>query len=26
MYISYLRKKIWKDIIETRHWQWYIIN
>lgn len=26
MYISYLRKKLWDDIIETKKWFWYLIN
>jgi len=26
VYIWYLRKKLWKEIIETVRWQWYIIN
>jgi DNA-binding response OmpR family regulator len=26
VYIWYLRKKLWKSIIETRKWFWYIIN
>lgn len=26
VYIWYLRKKIWKDIVETIRWQWYVIN
>jgi len=26
MYISHLRKKLWKDIIETKKGLWYIIN
>lgn len=26
VYIWYLRKKLWKDIIETKKWFWYIIN
>lgn len=26
VYIWYLRKKLWKDIIETVRWIWYIIN
>lgn len=26
VYVWYLRKKIWKDIIDTVRWQWYIIN
>lgn len=26
VYIWYLRKKLWKDIIETKKWFWFIIN
>ena len=26
VYVWYLRKKIWKDIIDTVRWQWYTIN
>lgn len=26
VYIWYLRKKLWKDLIETKKWFWYIIN
>lgn len=26
VYIWYLRKKLWKKIIETKKWFWYIIN
>lgn len=26
VYIWYLRKKLWKDLIGTIRWQWYIIN
>ncbi len=26
VYIWYLRKKLWKEIIETKKWFWYIIN
>ncbi len=26
VYIWYLRKKLWKDIVETVRWIWYIIN
>lgn len=26
VYIWYLRKKVWKNLIETIRWQWYIIN
>lgn len=26
VYIWYLRKKLWKDILETKKWFWYIIN
>lgn len=26
VYIGYLRKKLWKEIIKTVRWQWYIIN
>jgi DNA-binding response OmpR family regulator len=26
VYVWYLRKKIWKDIIDTVRWIWYIIN
>ena len=26
VYVWYLRKKLWKDIVETRRWEWYIIN
>ena len=26
VYVWYLRKKLWKDIIETKRWLWYIIN
>ena len=26
VYIWYLRKKLWKDIVETVRWQWYVIN
>ena len=26
VYIWYLRKKLWKNIIKTVRWQWYIIN
>lgn len=26
VYIWYLRKKMWKDIVETIRWQWYVIN
>lgn len=26
VYVWYLRKKIWNDIISTIRWQWYIIN
>ncbi len=26
VYIWYLRKKLWKTIIETKKWFWYIIN
>ena len=26
VYIWYLRKKLWRDIIETKKWHWYIAN
>lgn len=26
VYIWYLRKKLWKDILETKKWFWYIIH
>ena len=26
VYVGYLRKKLWKDIVETVRWQWYTIN
>ena len=26
IYIWYLRKKLWKDLIETVRWEWYIIK
>ena len=26
VYIWYLRKKLWKELIETKKWFWYIIN
>lgn len=26
VYVWYLRKKLWKDIIQTIRWEWYIIN
>jgi len=26
VYIWYLRKKLWKNILETKKWFWYIIN
>lgn len=26
MYVSYLRKKLWENIIETRKWFWYLIK
>jgi DNA-binding response OmpR family regulator len=26
VYVWYLRKKLWKNLIETVRWQWYIIN
>lgn len=26
IYVWYLRKKLWKDIIETIRWEWYIIK
>lgn len=26
VYVSYLRKKLWKDIITTKKWIWYIIE
>ena len=26
VYIWYLRKKLWKEIIQTVRWEWYIIN
>lgn len=26
VYIWYLRKKLWRDIIETKKWFWFIIN
>lgn len=26
VYIWYLRKKLWKDLIETRKWFWFLIN
>jgi DNA-binding response OmpR family regulator len=26
VYIWYLRKKLWKNIIDTIRWQWYIIK
>ncbi len=26
VYIWYLRKKLWKDTIETKVWFWYLIN
>jgi DNA-binding response OmpR family regulator len=26
VYVWYLRKKLWKNIIETVRWQWYIIK
>ncbi len=26
VYIWYLRKKLWKDIIETKKWFWFLIN
>jgi DNA-binding response OmpR family regulator len=25
VYVWYLRKKLWKEIIETIRWQWYVI-
>lgn len=25
VYVGYLRKKLWKDTIETKRWQWYLI-
>jgi DNA-binding response OmpR family regulator len=26
VYIWYLRKKLWKELIETARWEWYIIH
>jgi len=26
VYVWYLRKKLWKDIIETKKWFWFLIN
>lgn len=26
VYIWYLRKKLWRDIVETKKWHWYIAN
>jgi DNA-binding response OmpR family regulator len=26
VYVWYVRKKLWKDIIETIRWQWYTIR
>lgn len=26
IYIGYLRKKLWKEVVETVRWVWYIIN
>lgn len=26
VYIWYLRKKLWNDLIETKRWKWYLIN
>lgn len=26
VYIGYLRKKLWKDVIETKKWFWYLIR
>lgn len=26
VYIWYLRKKLWEDLIETKKWFWYVIN
>ena len=26
VYIWYIRKKLWEDIIETKRWKWYTIN
>lgn len=26
VYVGYLRKKLWKDIIETKKWYWFLIN
>lgn len=26
VYIWYLRKKLWKEIIETKKWYWYMVN
>jgi DNA-binding response OmpR family regulator len=26
VYIGYLRKKLWREIVETKKWHWYIAN
>jgi len=26
VYVWYIRKKLWQDLIETKRWEWYLIN